>query len=617
MNRFTRWFIKMKHMIKHKTLGSGPEKDEVHEAAMQAHADYKTRVKDLKVRTTDVQQQLAEAFLQLGRGAQRMNELVEGDVIQGSLGDRAKLLNATRRCEVTVGLMQEAFDESLGKGLQNALLTPLQSEIKRFEETKQAAAKRLATTLDAQYYAKKVQRLSESKGGAEKNKLPRNSEKSAKAADADAAARTALVLALNFHDEARLEIFDCQHIGELNNTLYRFDELVLGALAVGDIDVGRRADGVVLESSNKYGQLSQMAVHLTKHVKLDDSSSEPLELEVNVMARRYCKAFGLYEGLLGTLKAAKRWFGSAFTALDGVAVELDGLLKSTDADDSKANVRSFCVMVEEFNGNLTANLTDPLQILIDALEESCREYRPLAARLKDRKDKANRVKHYAVKVASLEDQNMRLYADHKASDKAKEDSDEAVRRNKMKACEAKKQALEALEECRVQLVAFDHFFKDVAHRVHSQFSSLQRNFSIQFCASRVAADDRFLHASSPPWYASACDAAARGLLRPQREAAVEARRLVAEREARQREAQRLEAQRLERLEAQRRERETQREQQRAAQPPRETTEDCPICRERIEGAKTHLSCMHAFCTTCIERWIQQHPSCPICRVPVS
>jgi hypothetical protein len=420
-----------------------------------------------------------------------MNELVEGDVIRGSLGDRAKLLNATRRCKVTVGLTQGASDESLGKGLQNALLTPLQSESKRFEETNQPATKKLATTLDAQCHAKKVRRLSESKGGAEKNKkLPRNSEKSTKAADADAAARTVLVLALNFHDEARVEAFDCQHTGELNNAPHRFGELALGALAVGDVDVGRRADGVVLQSSNKHGQLSQMAVHLTEHVKPDGSSSEPLELEVNVMARRCSKAFGLCEGLLGTLKAAKRWFGSAFTALDGVAVELDGLLKSTDADDAKASAWSFCVMVEEVNGNLTASLTGPLQILIGALARGELLRAPSACReVRGPQGKGEQSEAPRGQGRRLEDRNMRLHANHNASEKAKNDSDEAARRNKIKACEARKQALEAWEGCYVQLVAFGPFFKGVSHRTHSRFSNLQRGFSIHFCASQVAADD--------------------------------------------------------------------------------------------------------------------------------
>jgi hypothetical protein len=39
MDHSTRWFIKTKHIIKHKTLGRSPGKGEVHEAAMQAHAD--------------------------------------------------------------------------------------------------------------------------------------------------------------------------------------------------------------------------------------------------------------------------------------------------------------------------------------------------------------------------------------------------------------------------------------------------------------------------------------------------------------------------------------------------------------------------------------------------
>eukprot|EP00747_Dinoflagellata_sp_TGD_P017922 gnl/TRDRNA2_/TRDRNA2_126152_c0_seq2.p1 gnl/TRDRNA2_/TRDRNA2_126152_c0~~gnl/TRDRNA2_/TRDRNA2_126152_c0_seq2.p1 ORF type:complete len:397 (+),score=54.56 gnl/TRDRNA2_/TRDRNA2_126152_c0_seq2:58-1248(+) len=44
---------------------------------------------------------------------------------------------------------------------------------------------------------------------------------------------------------------------------------------------------------------------------------------------------------------------------------------------------------------------------------------------------------------------------------------------------------------------------------------------------------------------------------------------------------------------------------------------CPICYEDfcIGEAATTMRCFHVFHTPCVERWLLQHGSCPVCRVP--
>jgi len=38
---------------------------------------------------------------------------------------------------------------------------------------------------------------------------------------------------------------------------------------------------------------------------------------------------------------------------------------------------------------------------------------------------------------------------------------------------------------------------------------------------------------------------------------------------------------------------------------------CPICLTNSDVVST--SCTHTFCNDCIEQWLNQHSSCPICR----
>ena len=42
--------------------------------------------------------------------------------------------------------------------------------------------------------------------------------------------------------------------------------------------------------------------------------------------------------------------------------------------------------------------------------------------------------------------------------------------------------------------------------------------------------------------------------------------------------------------------------------------ECDICQDKIKMEKTKiLRCGHYFHKTCIDRWHQQRPNCPICR----
>ncbi len=44
---------------------------------------------------------------------------------------------------------------------------------------------------------------------------------------------------------------------------------------------------------------------------------------------------------------------------------------------------------------------------------------------------------------------------------------------------------------------------------------------------------------------------------------------------------------------------------------------CPVCQDVLEDPKETIACQHAFCHTCISRWLQQHSSCPTCRCPLA
>ena len=44
---------------------------------------------------------------------------------------------------------------------------------------------------------------------------------------------------------------------------------------------------------------------------------------------------------------------------------------------------------------------------------------------------------------------------------------------------------------------------------------------------------------------------------------------------------------------------------------------CTICQEVLEDPKETLTCQHAFCNSCVSRWLREHNSCPTCRCPLS
>ncbi|EGB10753.1 hypothetical protein AURANDRAFT_62222 [Aureococcus anophagefferens] len=541
MNFIKRTSITAKHMYKHKTFGGGGSeevKDEAHEAAMAAQEDYEKRVKTLVAMTMDARAQLAEVFLQLGHGAQCAVELAGAEVDVGLAGqaiglqgsaepDPARLqalLNGTTRAKVTAGMMQEAFHGSFGEGLQEALLTPLESELELFEKTKEAVAKKLEAALDAQHYAQKVRKLSESGKDKDKDKLESNSAKAAAATKADDEARAALDAALGAHDAARLELLS-RRVGELKGMLHRFCERVLEALAAPDMEIGRRADAVELDRYNIYGDVnvesamaklqknmnaftlksrsstesvSMRMAHMQKHAKTtflnkkpdgDDAATEdPLELEVNEMAKRYDKAFDLLAKLRGALAALHAWYDGGFSAFVGVAGELAGLVKDGDGGGAAAAVLQFHASLEEVRGFLGSALREPLEgQLLGALDAGLDQYRPLATALKEREARALERAHYKAKVATLEGQTAALHANDKSTDKAKAAHDERVARNRAKAFETDEQARADSTACRDQLLAFDVFFKNSVMNLCDRLPALQRDFYVQFGATVVGA----------------------------------------------------------------------------------------------------------------------------------
>lgn len=41
---------------------------------------------------------------------------------------------------------------------------------------------------------------------------------------------------------------------------------------------------------------------------------------------------------------------------------------------------------------------------------------------------------------------------------------------------------------------------------------------------------------------------------------------------------------------------------------------CPICQDQVKNPKT-LACEHQFCVACVDPWLKENPTCPMCRAP--
>lgn len=44
--------------------------------------------------------------------------------------------------------------------------------------------------------------------------------------------------------------------------------------------------------------------------------------------------------------------------------------------------------------------------------------------------------------------------------------------------------------------------------------------------------------------------------------------------------------------------------------------ECAICYTAPAADPTRLSCSHTFCSACVERWLETHSTCPLCRSEV-
>jgi E3 ubiquitin-protein ligase NRDP1 len=43
---------------------------------------------------------------------------------------------------------------------------------------------------------------------------------------------------------------------------------------------------------------------------------------------------------------------------------------------------------------------------------------------------------------------------------------------------------------------------------------------------------------------------------------------------------------------------------------------CPICSSILEDPIQASDCEHAFCSSCINQWLKQQPTCPVDRGPI-
>ena len=43
--------------------------------------------------------------------------------------------------------------------------------------------------------------------------------------------------------------------------------------------------------------------------------------------------------------------------------------------------------------------------------------------------------------------------------------------------------------------------------------------------------------------------------------------------------------------------------------------ECPICQETTQAPKT-TSCQHTFCALCLDKWLMNNHTCPMCRTQI-
>jgi len=533
MNFAKRASIAARHMGKHKTfrVGGGQEetRDEGLEQSLEAFGAYEQRVKTLMAMTMDARAQLAEAFLQLGFATQCFEELTtpEMDVVgasaatrlsyDGAQGGGEALAARAARSKVIAGKLQEAFHASFGEALQSTLLTPLEGEVELFEKTRLIMAKHHEAVLESQHYASKLASLQQkATSEKEQEKLRRNTDKAAEAANALNEARASLEHELVAHDATRVDILTTR-VNELKGMLHRFCEAALTALGgsaaasmaeldryniYGDVNVesavSKLRRGIVSSTRNAGRSADSVAMrlaHMKRHAattfsttqkKQEASTDDPLEIETNEMAARYEKVWSVLEKLPPILEALRRWYEAGLAAFAGVAGELAAMAKETDAEESKSIVLTFHATLDEVRAALSTKFVDRVFAdVIEPLAHSLDEFKELPEKLRDRRVKGLEREHYSSKLGALEKRAGELAVSDKASDAAKEKANERWERNKTKASTADEAARSETEACKDRLVAFDTMFKSRVDSTATSLDELQRDFYLDF-AARVA-----------------------------------------------------------------------------------------------------------------------------------
>ena len=44
--------------------------------------------------------------------------------------------------------------------------------------------------------------------------------------------------------------------------------------------------------------------------------------------------------------------------------------------------------------------------------------------------------------------------------------------------------------------------------------------------------------------------------------------------------------------------------------------ECTICLEEFDNETYTLKCKHTYCKKCIQEWLEEHTTCPLCRQPI-